>query len=295
MSYPKLPAPVPGEVLLICAFYEEDKPRWDGVLRALGGRRDGDTLTLADGGVRLRLAEDPRWDYLHGGNFPALLPEGSPAPPIAVLVDLAASYSDFVLLVDLRDIPGRGVRVMPKQLGPVLADVLDGSLPFDELVCGMDRLGIYQGDGGPPTTPAPTTVIRSSFRRLPITGGTLLVRTDFADDQGWRSLMDALGDPDEDPADEEFDEDNVKLDALVVDDRRYEHLQPAQVPALVRPNEHTTMVALADATTLADPTHPLLVVDLYDTPGQVTRIPLGEAGVMAVNLEISNMDFADFV
>jgi hypothetical protein len=251
-------------------------------------------VVLGEGGVRLRLAEHPRWDFLHGGNIPALVPGGGEAPPVAVLADIAAVYSDYLLLVDLRGIPGRGVRVPADELGRVLSEVLSGSLPFDELVRGMDRWGLYQGDSGTPAIPTPTTVVRASFPRLPATGGTLLVRTDFTDDQGWRVLMDALGEPDEDEPDETLD-DEVALDALVVDDRRFEHLQPGQVPALVPPVEHTTMVALADAATMADPVHPLFVVDLYDTPGMAARIPLAEAGSMAVNLEIANMDFADFV
>jgi hypothetical protein len=242
--------------------------------------------------------EDPGWNYLHGGNFPELVPEGGAAPPIAAVVDIPVVYGgDAVLLVDLREIPGRGVRVAGDALGRVLAELLGGSLRFDELVRGMDRFGTYQGDGGAPAVPTPTTVVRASFPRLPATAVTLLVRTDFADDQAWRAFVDALGEPDEDsgsPTGEEFF-DRIELSALVVDDHAFEHLQPGQVPALVPPDEHTTMVALADAATMADPAHPLLVVDLYDTPGQATRIPLAEAGSVAANLEIANLDFADFV
>lgn len=34
---------------------------------------------------------------------------------------------------------------------------------------------------------------------------------------------------------------------------------------------------------------------MSEAPGQVARVPLDEAGSMAANLEIANMDFADFV
>src|SRR5262249_25561495 len=135
------------------------------------------------------------------------------------------------------------------------------------------------------------------YPRLPADKTTLLVRTDFTDDEGWRAFVYALGESDEDgrlPTREEL-YDEIGLTALIVDDRAFEHLQPGQIPALVPPDEHTTMVALADAATMADPAHPLLVVDLYDTPGQAARIPLAEAGSMAANLEIANLDFADFV
>ncbi len=300
MPYPTLPAPAPGEVLLICTCYARGRPQWGEVIRALGGPGQDGVLTLGGGDVRLRLAEHPGWDHLYGGHLPALLPEDGVRPPVAVVVDISAVYREHaVLLVDLREIPGRGARVPADRLGHVLTELLDGSLRFDQLVYGMDRLGVYQGDGGAPATPTPTTVVRGSFPQLPVDTETLLVRTDFTDDRGWRALIDALGEPNEYgwfPAGADLDsDDEVGLSALVVDDHRFTDLQPGQVPALVPPDEHTTMVALADTSTLADPAHPLLVVDLYDTPGQATRIPLTEAGLMAANLEIANMDFADFV
>lgn len=298
MSYPMLPIPATGEVLLVSTCYKDDRALWDEVLQTLGGHRDGDVLVLADEGVRLRLVENPLWNSLYGGNFPALVPAGSQAPVVA-LADIPAAYGGgAVLLVDLREIPGRGVRVPTESLDRVLAGLFAGTLRFDELVEGMDRYGDFQGDGEEPATPTPTDVIRTSFPPLPAIEATLLVRTDFNDEHGWRNLLDGLGELDHENrthADfDNLDEGEVGFEALVVDDREFESLQPGQVPALVPPKADVTMVALADAVTLADPDLPLLVVDLYDTPGQAIRIPLAEVGSMAANLEISNMDFSEF-
>ncbi|HEX2312332.1 MAG TPA: hypothetical protein VHJ17_01265 [Thermomonospora sp.] len=293
MPYPKLPVPAPGEIPLVCAYYQGRRANWGDVLDALDGRRDADTVVLGTSGIQLRKIEDHRWDHLLGGNVPALVQEDTAVPPVVLVVDSFTVYGgDVVLVVDMRDVPGRGVRVGPDRLGHVVTGLLSGDLPFDHLVQGMDSYGVYQGDGGARRTPTPTGVMRTSFPQLPATESTLLVRTDFTDDHAWRALAEPI---------EEFtdyhhvDDEDMPLEAQVVDDRAFEHLQPGQVPALVPPHQHTTMVALADATTLSDPTHPLLVVDLYDTPGQATRIPLSEAGTMAVNLELANMDFADFV
>jgi hypothetical protein len=85
------------------------------------------------------------------------------------------------------------------------------------------------------------------------------------------------------------------LEALAVDDRDFEGLMPGQVPALVAPGEHTTLVALADTRTFAHPSRPLTVVDLYDTPGQSAVLACRKVGSMACNLEIGNMDFHEFV
>ncbi|WP_228052953.1 DUF6924 domain-containing protein [Streptomyces antimycoticus] len=252
--------------------------------------------------MRLRLVEGRGWDHLHGGNVPALVPGGGPVPPVVVLADISVVYGgDGPLLVDLAVMPGRGVRVPPARLGEILAALLSGALAFEDLVRNMDVYGMYQGDGGRPAFPTPTVPPLRSFPALPSTDVALLVRTSFDDEDGWRALLDELGGADEDSwvgADldpDEIDPEHYPLTALVVDDRAFEGLGPGQVPVLVPPTEHTTLVALADARTFAEPGRPLTVVDLYDTPGQSAVLPCRQVGSMACNLEISNMDFHEFV
>ncbi|MEO3887008.1 hypothetical protein [Nonomuraea sp. B5E05] len=298
MSRPELPQPAPGEVLLVCTCYEDGKALYGGLLDEIGGRRDGDVLVLGDSGVRLRPVEDSGWDYLHGGNVPALIPDGGPVPPVAVLVDIPVVHGgDGPLLVDLAAIPGRGVRVAPDRLGEILAALQSGALAFDDLVRDMDRSGMYLGDGGRPAFPVPAAPPHRSFPALPATDLALLVRTSFDDEDGWRALLDELGGVDEDGHvgmdDDEVDD--APLEALVVDDRAFEGLQPGEVPVLVPPEEHTTLVALADGRTFAEPGRPLTVVDLYDTPGQPAVLPCRMVGSLACNLEIANMDFHEYV
>lgn len=298
MPFPMLPLPAPGEVLLVNTCYQDGRTAlWSEVLQTLGGHREGDVLVLGERGVRLRMTEHPAWDYLHGGDFPALVPPGFEAPVI-VQADIPAVFGgDAPLLVDLREIPGRGVRVPTEKLEQILTGLYDGTVSFDELVRGMDRCGTYLGDAGAPTDPTPTGVIRNSFPQLPTCPTTIVVRTDFENPEGWQSFLSALGALDEDHFTEP-DTDDVPFSALVVDDPAFAFLQPGQVPALVpsvnRDEQHTTMVALVDAVTLADDVHRLHVVDLYDTPGQSIRLPLSGAGSMAVNLEIANMDFYEY-
>src|SRR4051794_20650727 len=88
MSIPKLPQPEPGEVLLVCTCYKDGTALWGGLLGEIEGRRDGDVLVVGGGGVRLRLVEDRGWDFLHGGNVPALVADGAPVPPVVVLADI---------------------------------------------------------------------------------------------------------------------------------------------------------------------------------------------------------------
>ncbi|MFJ8083223.1 DUF6924 domain-containing protein [Streptomyces sp. NPDC096205] len=301
MSFPALPRSAPGEVLLIGTCYEDGKVLWGGLLGEIGGHAEGDVRVL-DGGVRLRTVTDSAWHHLHGGTIPALVPADGVLPPVAVLADISVVYGgDGPLLVDLAATPGRGVRVPAARLGEILAEVLGGRLAFDDLVGAMDRYGMYQGEGGRPAHPASTALPRRAFPTLPATEGALLVRTSFDDEPGWRALLGELGGIDEDgwvdadPDLDDIDPDHYPLQALVVDDRAFEGLLPGQVPALVPSDEHTTLVALADARTFAEPGRPLTVVDLYDVPGHCAVLPCRQVGSMACNLEIANMDFDDFV
>ncbi|GGU90296.1 hypothetical protein GCM10010182_01010 [Actinomadura cremea] len=295
MFFPVLPAPVDGEVLLVCTRYRDGKALWGSLLNEIGARHDGDGLVIKGSEVRIRLVENTGWDFLHGGNVPALVPAGGPASPVIVLADGSVAYGGGgPLLVDLATIPGRGVRVRSDRLGEVLTALLGGGLTFDHLVQKMDASGMYQGDWGRPAFPAPVRTSQRAFPALPSTAASLLVRTSFDDEEGWQSLLAELdaahkADPDE------SDVENPPLEALVVDDRALEDLRPGQVPALVPPEKHTTLVALADTRTFTEPERPLTVVDLYDTPGQPAVIPLRMVGRMACNLELANMDFRDYV
>lgn len=304
MSYPMLPPTQAGEVLLVATRYVDSRADWTHVPDSLGGRWDGDDLlVLGESGIRLRGVTDPGWEGLYGGSVPALVPEGGRAPVVA-LADIPLTCGGSpVLLIDLREVPGRGVRVPAGSLAHVLNGLWDGTIRFDELVHGMDATGAYLGDCGAPSSPTPTAVVRTGFPRFPAGAThetTLLVRTDFSDPDGWRALLEELGGVSEDTAMTYIDFDRIEdqepsLTSLVVDDRAFESLQPGQVPALVPPGTHFTMVALADDVTMADPARrPLLVVDLYDTPGHAIRVPLNVVGSMACNLEIANMDFYEY-
>lgn len=297
MPCPELPRTTSGEVLMVCAYYEHGEPSWGGLLTPGGGT----ALVPDDSPVRLCPVADPGWDHLRGGNVPALIPGDGPAAPVAVLVDIAAVYGGEPLLVDLAAIPGRGVRVAKERLGEILAALFDGALVFDDLIRDTDLRGTYRGSAGRRAFPVPTTQPQRDFPALPATEGALLVRTWFEDDDGWRALLDELGGTDEegwvgaDVDPDDIDEDRYPLTALVVDDPAYAGLPPGSVPALVPPEEHTVLVALADAQTFAGADRPLAAVDLHDTPGNLAVLPWHVAGSMVCNLEIANMDFHDYV
>jgi hypothetical protein len=59
-------------------------------------------------------------------------------------------------------------------------------------------------------------------------------------------------------------------------------------------DEKIIYLFLADATTMTDPEHLLLAVDLSDEPGRTFRVPARWFPDISANLSIANADFADF-
>lgn len=114
---------------------------------------------------------------------------------------------------------------------------------------------------------------------------SLVLRTDFGDDGSWDAVRTALDAADEYPH------------ATCIGDLRFADMS---VQALL--DEETAAeedgqihrVFLADATTMGDPSHPLLAVDLRDEPGRTFRVPVQWFPDVSANLSIANMDFGEF-
>jgi hypothetical protein len=114
---------------------------------------------------------------------------------------------------------------------------------------------------------------------------SLVLRTDFGDDDAWEAVRAAL-----DAADE-FSH------ATYIGDLRF---AAVGVEALVdeasgaEECDRVIYLFLADATTMEDPGRPLLGVDLWDEPGRTFRVPAQWFPDVSANLSIANMDFAEF-
>jgi hypothetical protein len=114
---------------------------------------------------------------------------------------------------------------------------------------------------------------------------SLVLRTDFGDDASWEAVQAAL-----DAAD-------TYVHATCVSDLRHAgaSVQELQDEEAAAPEgDRIVHVFLADAVTMADPSHPLLAVDLWDEPGRTVRVPVQWFPDMSANLSIANMDFAEF-
>ncbi|MEU5833197.1 hypothetical protein ABZ820_05825 [Streptomyces diacarni] len=125
----------------------------------------------------------------------------------------------------------------------------------------------------------------------------LLVRTDFAEDAAWSSLLDTIHRPGpgyDDPV-EDFSD---CVDT--VDDPAFEGCSPEQLMALVRDSEGSgqmtaDLVLIADGATMRDPGHRVLAVPLEGPIGHAFRVIPEQVGSMVSNLAIGNMSVEDFM
>ncbi|MFI1655019.1 DUF6924 domain-containing protein [Streptomyces sp. NPDC020472] len=114
---------------------------------------------------------------------------------------------------------------------------------------------------------------------------SLVLRTDFGDDSAWdavRAALDAAGEHPHATYVSELRHAGVEVRSLVDEETAADE------------NDQIGDVFLADATTMNDPDHPLLAVDLSDEPGRTFRVPAQWFPDISANLSIANMDFAEF-
>ncbi|MEU8664073.1 DUF6924 domain-containing protein [Actinoplanes philippinensis] len=109
---------------------------------------------------------------------------------------------------------------------------------------------------------------------------SLVLRVDFSDDATWTEIREQIGEGAtwaDDPAWA-----GTTVQALVDAD------------AAAADHDKLTYVFVADASTMTDPEHPLLAVDLYDEPGRTFRVPPRWFEDVSANLTIANLDFEEF-
>ncbi|OXS35554.1 hypothetical protein CHR28_08950 [Streptomyces sp. XY006] len=112
-----------------------------------------------------------------------------------------------------------------------------------------------------------------------------MLRTDFGDDRAWDAVRAALDAAGEYPH------------ATYVSEPRFTDVEVQVLldeEAAADEDAQIIHVFLADATTLREPGHPLLAVDLSDEPGRTFRLPARWFPDVSANLSIANMDFAEF-
>ncbi len=120
---------------------------------------------------------------------------------------------------------------------------------------------------------------------LPDYDYSLVIRTDFSDDAGWQTICRLVKAP----------QPPYGFQAAVecIDASECEGLTPETIRSVLPPAYQTSVVFLVDARTVAQPDHPVLVVDLSEGVRTFRVIP-SEAWAVENNLRIANMSFEDF-
>jgi hypothetical protein len=121
------------------------------------------------------------------------------------------------------------------------------------------------------------------MKRLPDSNDSLVVRTDFSDDEIWAQVRTALAAP----------VDDFQANLEFVDDAAYNGASVEDIIA-ARPANDTSFLFLADRETMVNPEHPALVVELYGGSGRTFRVVPNEMWGVENNLSLCNMDWEEF-
>jgi tetratricopeptide (TPR) repeat protein len=132
---------------------------------------------------------------------------------------------------------------------------------------------------------ATSSSIEADLKKISVGENALAIRTDFSDESAWKSICEAIQNPEN-----EFE---ANLD--FINDKAYDGLTPEQLPSILPENSHVTFGFIIDRTALSQPDHPILVVDLKDKPGRTFRVIPSAVWAVENNLSIANMDFDDFM
>jgi hypothetical protein len=122
-----------------------------------------------------------------------------------------------------------------------------------------------------------------TMKHIPKTKNTLLLRTDFSDETLWERLCTVLQEP--------FGE--FQAYVTPVSDAAFERASVDEVGELAREASHS-FVFIADREALANPEHPVLVLDVAQEPGRTFRVIPRQAWAVENNLSLANMDFEEF-
>ena len=118
--------------------------------------------------------------------------------------------------------------------------------------------------------------------QLPDSENSIVVRTDFSDQPAWEAVQKEISEP----------VDGFQAYVQFVDDRTFADLS---VPELVKAaGFDRSYFMVVDRTTIQNPEHPVLVIDLFDEPGRSFRALPSCIQSVENNLSLANMDFEEF-
>jgi hypothetical protein len=135
-------------------------------------------------------------------------------------------------------------------------------------------------------TSAKTNTHRSSMKTIPATENVLVLRTDFSDQAAWLEICAELRKP----------VGTLHFLAYIdyLNDVEYADITKEQLLKLLPSDYNHSFIIVADQKAMTHPEHPLLIIDLVDTPAREFRAVPSQIQGIQNNLSIANMDFKEF-
>lgn len=121
---------------------------------------------------------------------------------------------------------------------------------------------------------------------FPHTENTLVLRTDFSNQAAWDKICQRIRKP--------VGWLRFRANIEFLNDPVYDGISLEQLLAQLPKNYNHSFIILADQTAIQSAEHPLLVVELYDHPGNSFRAIARAVQGIENNLSIANMDFEEF-
>jgi hypothetical protein len=114
---------------------------------------------------------------------------------------------------------------------------------------------------------------------------TLLVRTEYSDDDGWTELRRLVEAP---------YEDGFRAYLAFVEDPSLTNKPLDELMALIDTAGYRSFFFVADQAAIQGPEHAVLVVDLVEQRGRTFRVIPSQMWAVENNLSIANMDLSEF-
>jgi hypothetical protein len=119
--------------------------------------------------------------------------------------------------------------------------------------------------------------------KIPTSENALLIRTDFSDQQAWKTILATVSEPPE-----------GFFNMEIVDDRANSGATVEQVTEALPKDYPQSFMVVADSVSVSQADYPLLVVDLFKERGRQFRAIAAEVASIDNNLSIANMGFEEF-
>ena len=127
-------------------------------------------------------------------------------------------------------------------------------------------------------------LLEDELKKIPETEDSLVLRTDFSNDELWEEVCKAIEKPDG----------ISRAYVEFLSNSQYENLNIEQLLSLIGEESNHTFLFIVDKKTLSLPEFPILCIDLFEEPGRSFRVIPSAMISVQNNLSIANMDFEEF-